>query len=464
MPVPFVVIAEAVVGVLELIGQLGPIRRGIEYTANAVQPNVVPPEAELADGAIRSNIDADSYYEQMKLHGYNEGHAALFYANRHALMDTAQLIDALRRGVITGDDFTARMFALGWDKNDIEPLLDQSLFFPSPTDLITMEAKSVFRPDIVDTFNLADEFNTINLGNFAKAGMSEEQVKNYWIAHWQPPAYTSIRDFVHWGFLDPNTAAGQHFIDQWFREAAVPPFWRDKYLGTIYEPLTRVDLRRMRFLEVIGDSDVITGYKRLGYSDADANNLLIFTKLQQFEPELRRRYQNGWLTEDQLRAELIGYGLEPNRAERILQTLIKSEDSANVGKVRELTKAEVLNGYKRDVLSAEQATELLLRLHYTKAEAAFELAVTELGKKGGTKSYVEHLSLVYAYLDRAGEAHKSLTPELAAADLALSQAQDALKQAQDAQRPAGELDALQQAVNAASYTYEQLLAQWQALA
>jgi hypothetical protein len=126
-------------------------------------------------------------------------------------------------------------------------------------------------------------------------------------------------------------------LDLLLRAQDVMPWWRDKLKAIAFNPLTRVDVRRMYQLGVLDEPGVIRAYKELGYNDENSQRMLEFTK--------------------------VYYGPEDETGEE--------ED-------RDWTKAEILDGYRKKIISTDQARTALREMSYNEAKIDFFLAREDL--------------------------------------------------------------------------------------
>jgi hypothetical protein len=117
------------------------------------------------------------------------------------------------------------------------------------------------------------------------------------------------------------------------------PFWRDKLIKMAYAPYTRVDIRRMYKLGILDEKGVKQTYLDLGYDDEHATNLTKFT---------------------------IAYYASPTTDE---EDLVDEENAKN----RDLTLADICNGYNRAMLTREEATTALAALGYNPTQIDFYL-------------------------------------------------------------------------------------------
>jgi len=113
----------------------------------------------------------------------------------------------------------------------------------------------------------------------------------------------------------------------------VMPYWRDQLIQLSYSPLTRVDVRRMHDMGILGDEDVKDAYRFRGYSPENAQHMLDFTK--QYNSQ-----------------ETTG-----------------------------LTRSSVITAYKRKLLTAAELTEILGQFGYSESVVDFWLKMADLEKE-----------------------------------------------------------------------------------
>lgn len=237
-----------------------------------------------------------------------------------ALLSPDILLYGRWRKLISEEKFQRDMAKHGFSETDIEKYDAVMKFYPSPSDLVTWQAREVYEPDAIKKYGLDNEFENLELEPFFKAGMTEEQIKNYWRAHWEHASWTQVIDMLHRGQLTEED------VWDWFRLVEIPPFWRDKFIAISYNPVTRVDLRRL--------------------------------------------YKEGIYTREQVKDGYIALGNKPEIAEH----LTVWTEKAYAPEDRDLTKSEILKNYRIGEASSAAVMDMLLKLGYDSGEAAWILA------------------------------------------------------------------------------------------
>ena len=334
-------------------------------------------------GIARTHLD-----ESAKSQGLEPNDVLAAVSAARTLLTPITLTEAMWRGQINEKEYVSKMGEAGYSEDDAKTFVSVAEFLPSPSDLISWISKEVFEDDSILKYGLDDEFDRLDLTLFAKIGINKEQAKNYWVSHWQHPSFTQVGEmFVRDILTDPQArnrvapgssewaavrAEGEAEVYEWFRLVEVPPYWRNRMIQMLYNPITRVDIRRMWDLDVASDDDVVRTYLDQGYRIEDAQKLLAFTKVERGFPDVVARYKNGWISEGDVLSELIAFGISPETATRLYQRKIKAtEQVSRIAVERDLTKTEIISGIKKGLLGPENAIPLFIGLGYDEDEAAF---------------------------------------------------------------------------------------------
>jgi hypothetical protein len=113
-------------------------------------------------------------------------------------------------------------------------------------------------------------------------------------------------------------------LDLLMRTQDVMPYWRDKLKQISYNPLTRVDVRRMFDMGILSYDEVVRAYKDIGYNEENAQRLAQFT-----------------------------------------QQLATSNDEDETQTVKELTKSDVLQAYEDGTIKRDNAETMLKGIGYS---------------------------------------------------------------------------------------------------
>jgi hypothetical protein len=268
--------------------------------------------------------------------GWDKGHIALLKKVLWLRLDPDTIARIWLRDKEKYEHLWKDLHEIGWDDERIEVYKTLAHLIPGAADLIRMAVREVFTPEIVEKYGQMEDFPEDFKKWAEKVGLSEEWAKNYWAAHWDLPSVSQGFEMLHRGIISYDD------LKTLLRTLDVMPYWRDKMIKMAYSPYTRVDVRRMYKEGVIDEAGVKRTYLDLGYDDEHAQNLTDFTIKTYARPE----------------------------------DAVEDEEE----KIRELTRADICDGYKRGLFTAAEATELLAKLAYTPESIQFYLDREDLKK------------------------------------------------------------------------------------
>lgn len=275
-------------------------------------------------------------------------------------------LDAWHRGAIDEDSLDIRLRSNGLSELDIPVAKALSRRLAPIADLILFSVRGVFDVEESRAFGefegLPAELEAsfienlgIEGGDFttqvrvfaeqaAKLGMPPEIVAAYWTSHWRLPSLQTAYEMFH--RLQPDIVEAERAefeadgfdpdslkfdatqLNRLVRSADYSEFWRDKLSAIAFNPLTRVDIRRMHKLGILDDSATLRAYRKVGFSPSDAAKMLTFT---------------------------IAFNTEP--------------DKEQTDEVRSLTKAQVLEFVENMLFTPEEGVEALIGIGYSEFAA-----------------------------------------------------------------------------------------------
>lgn len=235
-------------------------------------PNAIPTLQDLIEMRYRENVTDDEYFDKCQRQGFDNDMAERLYNTGSILLTAGDFISAWRRELISEEDLNTRLKNLKYDEIDFDLLKQVSQYFPAVPDLVRFAVREVYSPTVVEQFGQLEDLPEKFITESAKAGLSEEQAKNFWASHWELPSARQGFEMLHRGFINEDN------LKLLLRALDIMPFWRDKLINLSFNPLTRVDVRRMYRLGVMGEEGVYNSYLDLGYSPENADLMTSFTK------------------------------------------------------------------------------------------------------------------------------------------------------------------------------------------
>jgi len=296
---------------------------------------------------------------------------------RSALLSPMDLIRADWRGELSEAWVLDEFEKQGYKDEDITALRNISRFYPAPADFIRFMVRDTFNEEVVKRYQYdADYPKEIN-DYVAKAGLDPEWAKHYWRAHWDLPSPMQTFEMLHRRKITLEDAKTI------LRIADIAPYFIEPFIAIAYNPVTRVDLRRLYQTGEYTEEDVYNGYLDIGSSPENAKSLTSWT-VKAYAPqekelaktEILKNYAIGQTTVEEVK-RLLGileyeepeilwiltyedYRLEvaarEEEAETIIaevingtKTLQQAEESFKALKVTQKTKTSYIERAKREV-------------------------------------------------------------------------------------------------------------------
>ena len=319
----------------------------------------VPNPAILVQARLLQDADATALQEAVKLGGVHPDYANDFLS---ALLAKPNPTDWIRYKLRTDpnlSDLERELRRLGIHPDYIDVF--RTLAYPVPPigDMITMAVREAFTPDIAARFGQYEDYPS-DLTRFAAMnGIDEEWSRRYWAAHWSLPSPQQGFAMYQRGIIT------QDELNLLLRALDIMPFWRQKLTELAYNPLTRVDVRRMYRLGVLSEEEVEKAYKDAGYSPENARRLRAFVKQDTVRSQsglsvskIVTAYKNGYATRSDANNAILSIGIASQNVSDILE-------NADKQLAWQRTKdgiAAVRNQYKEELITPEEARNRLVSL------------------------------------------------------------------------------------------------------
>lgn len=208
-----------------------------------------------------------------------------------------------RRETITQSDYDRRMRQLGYINQEwVDQEFSLSEERPAPSDIVRMMVRDADDLGLVNKFGMDDKFTDkyqAQLKKWAKdQGIPDEIMKYLWRAHWSIPSPGQLYEMYHRLRYKPEYGGPDKFLGD-IKDALIQqdilPYWIDKFLAVSFRPIGRVDVRRAYNIGAIDDARVTQAYQELGYNDADAQTMLIFSRKLRDQAAIGNRAIKLWV-------------------------------------------------------------------------------------------------------------------------------------------------------------------------
>jgi len=279
-PAPLIALAGIALGLVVGIfsGGLQPVANAMKFKMDKLLRTARIPPDVAAQFMRRFPNDREHYYKRMEEAGWSIEDITNFDLTSNQLLLPQEVLALFLRDSMGETEAIAYLRTIGYDANDAQHVMSLSELIPPVTDLIRFAVRDAFSPEAVERFGLLEQFPSEILQYTRKLGLTDFWVRKYWAAHWQLPSPNQVFEMLHrlrpGRVDDPFT---NDDLDIYLRAADIPVWFREKMKAISYRPFTRVDVRRMRSMNIIDDEEVYEAYRDIGYNDWRARKLQEFT-------------------------------------------------------------------------------------------------------------------------------------------------------------------------------------------
>ena len=295
--------------------------------------------------------------------GIEESQQEIAFDAMRQVPQYAQVLTLRNRDLITDVEAIDMFQQTGVSDGDAALLLQLRFFYPGPADIATLTGREAFEEESIERFNLDIDFDRIPQEVYEKAGMTSEQMRWYWIAHWQNPGLVQVFQMLH---RLRDTTSPDHFgeedMDIFFNLADITPYFRERLKAIAFTPFTRVDIRRMYNTGTLSYNEVISAYQDIGYKAENARKMADFTvRLEDFnerdlsKTQVEKLFEIGELSYDEFLDALEAVGYDESEALYVAALKVSAMASDRIDAVIDRAEWE----YKRHLINEAGVNTLL---------------------------------------------------------------------------------------------------------
>ncbi|MBA7534493.1 hypothetical protein ES705_26741 [subsurface metagenome] len=339
-----------------LLGIYPPLSTAYSKWAYAKHPNMVPGLADLTELLYRKQIGRQDFIDTAEQNGFSADWADKFFAGNTTLLQAHEYVTLWRRGVIDEGECDDKLSRLRFNAESILQFKRATEFFPSPLDLVRFAVREVYTPEIVEKFGQMEDLPGKYIEEAAKAGLPVEQAKNYWASHWMLPSPLQGFGMLHRDIVDQDT------LKMLLKSLDIMPYWRDRLIQLSYNPLTRVDVRRMHAMGILDANAVAKAYRHGGYSPENADLMAEFTVRYNADEgtgltraSVQKAYKIGLITVIQLKSYLESFGYSEDVVEYWLMITEYEKSLLEI----EAYKTELFRQYRKGLITIEDIRQAL---------------------------------------------------------------------------------------------------------
>jgi len=337
----------AVVGVVmaAVSGLVSPFARRIAQEVDHVAQSGVMPLPQAWAARKRGSLAEAKYHDTLKDAGWSDELITAFEAILQQRVPTEALGHLKLREFIDESEFRSELTKRGYPTEEITHILHLMDVIPPLPDIIRMAVREAFTPDVVARFQLHAELPTDMVSWAAKQGLTEDWAKAYWASHWELPSLSMGFEMLHRGEISEED------MQLLIKTHDVSPFWRDKLTAIAYTPYTRVDVRRMYDSGVLTKEDVHRSYMDIGYDNEKATKMTEFTvalsnaaERDLTKSEVLNGFKIGYFTQDETIAQLLALGYDQAEAEYYISKVLYDLWQAEIKEVVKYVSQQYITG------------------------------------------------------------------------------------------------------------------------
>lgn len=391
-------------------------------------PNAPSPEAIIRAAFLHPDLQ-DRVRKAMAENGYSKEDQDLMFAANYYTFDLDTVRQLRLRGFIDDSTMNQYLDDIGMTPERRVNFLKLFDILPPIQDIATMMGKEAFEPESVAAMGLDRELPGEFVQFAAQQGLSRFWAEKYWIAHWQQPGLEMMFDAYHRRLVDKD------FLHTFMKTVEIPPYLRDTLTELAYQPLTRVDIRRMyedgvldidqvysayldhgyspenatlmtewtiRYAEPaekdlsrtqitslyidgqLNRPDALTMLQRIGYPEHRAELLLTYAEYEQVkdlndarQDNIEDMFKNGWISQGEVRTELAKLGLSSER----ISLLIEKWNIARTATRKLPSKTDLDKFYRNDIITQDQYISEMERLGYSRFYVGLYVKLIAQGKE-----------------------------------------------------------------------------------
>jgi len=415
--VPFAAIAGAASGGMGMVQMFAPSVNAMRHQQYSWFPNLEMSAGQLISLLWYGIISREQYDEEMRIQGYDSDRAESLYQGGRSFLGLYDMVTAWRRGTISRegevgrylegtnfrvDSLYAYAHKQGYHQEDVDRAIKLTEYVPNAQDIINFAVREVYHPEIAEAFGQfegVDDVMEQAEDDIFKAGLPPDTFRKLWAAHWKLPGINNGFDMLHRGIIPKRDKGGNELsLEKLLTALDIMPGWREPLINLSYQPYTRVDVRRMHKTGVLDNLAVFRSYADLGYNPNAGDHEHETVDAAFACDDCRTQSKAG-----RMLAFTLLYNYEPPENE-------KTSDEKERATQRDLTKTDVLYGYREGLIAQTEASEALTALDYADDDIAYYIEREDYKRdKEETDTLVKYYHDMYV---KGGEDFNTITTGL----------------------------------------------------
>jgi len=366
-----------------LIALLPIISADARHSLNKVYSPEIPDVASLLRYQFRYPDNKEYIKERAAELGYDSSEFNILNDANRPILEVQFIKDLYLRDILDKWQTIDALKQIGYTEEQAEQIKELFFYIPSPPDQVRFAVREAFYPEYVTKYGLDNEYPQDFEDAVKKTGVSAEWARMYWRSHWELPSLQMGFEMLHRGVINGDT------LDDLFKAADIMPYWREQLKAISYNPLTRVDVRRMHKIGVLDRDAVKTAYENVGYNDHNAELMTDFTILYNQESErdltkadILNAYKRRLINKEETIEYLGAMGFDSSEVDILISRINYDLELSR----KKIVQANLKKGYIRGLYSEVQVTERFGELDMSAGEARELIELWDTEKKDQSRS------------------------------------------------------------------------------
>ncbi len=370
-PIPLLLLLPLLIATITSLGGivfkgfLEPFRQQAEKTT----PFHIPDLGVALDMRLRGKMEDTEFYDIISRAGWSAEWADRFLDLKHPVLPSDLALRAWLRDKPKYQKYVDNLPKLGLTSSDIELLTELEYRIPGVQDIIRYVVKEAYSPEIYREFGQDQEYPAIAEADAEKAGIRPDQLMKEWIAHWELPGITQGYEMLHRGIIT------QDQLRKLQKARDIMPFWRDGLEAIAWNIPNRIELRLMARYGLVDKAYLVDALGKGGLAEEYRDTVADMNLVLGIRTDLQTRYGKGWITADDVAAELASSGMSQPIQERVYQYIVVNESANRTVKQKDLTLAQIVKGIKKGKIDRAQGIDLVMDVGYDGTEARLILDI-----------------------------------------------------------------------------------------
>lgn len=242
----------------------------VQQTAYQANPTQALDAGTAAQAFVRGFLTFEDGRDEAARSGFGADRWRLLTQLAEQRLQLTELFALRNRGVITDGGLRQGVLELGFDEPTSRLITELRHVVPGPQDVVRFAVRDVYRPEAVSRGGLLQDLPAAGLEDAERAGLTGDDFRKFWAAHWVLPSLTNAFEMFHRGVITEGELRGL------LRTQDIAPGWRDELISIAFNVITRVDIRRMYREGIADERKVLETYLAQGYTREDAEALTEF--------------------------------------------------------------------------------------------------------------------------------------------------------------------------------------------